>query len=270
MKKNSTILFLLLPVLMLLSACAPKYQYVNPVTSEASIDRIYVVMDYVEFVDDVGKLYNYDLPLNREKLAGLQETLSLVLNQKGYEAVYFVSKSSGYLLNADFDFELYHNKKNQKQLISPPFLIESQFISAEEQDALLNTLSQFQGHGMVSVKEDNMGYLNRLQMMPVALEHELSDTAQWSAVLFVQVTRPRVSFGKGFGMALMSTAISVGASGGSVYTTITPYGVAVSNSLLFDMQSGQLLWKNYHQSSVEAMQTQSLKNYFKHFPVVGN
>ena len=149
---------------MLLAACAPKYQYLSSAASEQPYQRIYVVMDYVEFVDDVGELYDYDLLLNQDKLLGLQQTLSQVLRQKGFEDVYFISKSSGMLLNPDMDFELYHHKDFQEKVVSPPFLIEAQHVSIEEQDALLAVLVQFQSHGLIPVVDKNMTYLNRLQM----------------------------------------------------------------------------------------------------------
>ena len=267
MRKNSTILFVLLPVLVLLSACAPKYQYVSPEMPAQGFKRIYVVMDYVEFVDDVGALFDYDLTLNHERLAGLEQTLSGVLKQKGYEAVYFISKSSGVGLNSGVDFELYEGKKYQEKLVSPPFLIEAQHITVEEQDQLLTVFNQFQTQAMVPVKEENMKYLNRIQMAPVSFSDQAMDSDIPAAVLFVQVIKPRVSFAKGFGMALASTALSVGASGGAFYTTVVPHGVSYSNTLLFDMLSGELLWKNHHQSSIEMMGSQSLKQYFESFPV---
>ena len=261
---------LLLLFVMLLAACAPKYQYVSPEMPAQSIERIYVVLDYVEFVDDVGQLFDYDLPLNQQRLDDLQQVVLRVLNQKGYEDVYFVSRSSGVTLNPSLEFELYHNKKFQEKMVSPPFMIAAQHITIPEQDALLSVFKQFQTQSMVEVKEPNMNYLNRLKMPVVTFSDAFLETGQQAGIVFVQVVKPRVSFAKGFGMALASTAISVGASGGSFYATVVPHGVSYSNAFLFDMQSGDLLWKNFQQSSVESMQPQSLNNYFKHFPVAGH
>ena len=112
---------LLLLFVMLLAACAPKYQYVSPEMPAQSIERIYVVLDYVEFVDDVGQLFDYDLPLNQQRLDDLQQVVLRVLNQKGYEDVYFVSRSSGVTLNPSLEFELYHNKKFQEKIFEPYF-----------------------------------------------------------------------------------------------------------------------------------------------------
>lgn len=260
-------IILLLLFVMLLAACAPKYQYVSPEMPAQGFKRVYVVMDYVEFVDDVGKLFDYDLPLNKEKLNNLEQDLLVVLSQKGYEDVHFISRSSGVGFDHSMEFELYHNKKFQDRLVSPPFLIEAQHITVEEQDQLLTVFNQFQTQAMVPVKEENMNYLNRIQMVPVSFSDQALDSEIPAAVLFVQVIKPRVSFAKGFGMALASTALSVGASGGAFYTTVVPHGVSYSNTLLFDMLSGELLWKNHHQSSIEMMGTQSLKQYFESFPV---
>lgn len=257
---------LLLMSVLLTSACAPKYQFLNSMAADTPVQRIYVVMDYVDFVDDVGALYDYDLPLNRERLDKLQQKIKSMLQQKGHESVYFVSRSSGVLLDQEFEFELYHHKKFQEKLVTPPFLIEAQHISIPEQDVLLAHMTQSQYQAMVPVIDENINYLSRLHMEPMKFSGEWFDTDEAEAVLFVHVLNPRVSFAKGFGVALASTAISLSASGGSFYATMMPHGVSFSNAMLFDMNSGQLLWKNHQQSSVESMGSQSLNNYFKDFP----
>lgn len=111
---------LLLPLLLILTACTPKYGYKSPTVADHSTEQMIVVMDYLAFVDDVGKLYNYDIAYNHKQLDTLKQRVAEVLHQKGYEDIVFAMLSSGIDLNRQMDFELYENKKNQEKLITHP------------------------------------------------------------------------------------------------------------------------------------------------------
>ncbi len=250
--------------MLMLSACVTQYQYLHPDNNDLTNEQIYVVMDYVEFMDDVGLLMDYDLALNLKALVKMRSDIADALKVKGYSNVLFVSLSSGVTVNSDVDFELYDNRQFLDQIIQAPFYRAAEGITVEEQDILLEILKQFHFHAMVPSKEKNDGYLSRLKMFsrPIkSVDHEVD-----SAVLFVQVTKPRISFAKSLGVSLMASVASSGVAGGVVVTAPMPADSTFSQALLFDYETGGLIWKNHTRGVLPTMSRQSINRFFKQFP----
>jgi len=67
--------FLLIFIIIFLTACAPKYPYLNPDAAEAEFDHILVVFDYLHFVDDVGKLLDYPEDKNQQQIEVLKNII---------------------------------------------------------------------------------------------------------------------------------------------------------------------------------------------------
>lgn len=255
-------------VLLLLVACVPKYQFTHPERSSQPISHIDVILDFVSYVDDVGDLMDYDEVHNQAALLALKEKIKSMLVTKGYDSVAFISVSSGATLHPDIDFELYANRQFQNQLINPPFYMMAEGIDVDAQDRLLATMRQFQSPAMVPVKDNTHRYLHRLTMSPRMYHHDWLKSDSNAAVLFVQVSHPRVSLVKSLGVSVAAGVTSSGLSGGSVVATVVPYGAPHSQALLFDWESGGLIWKNHSQGLLNRMTAATLARYFSDFPSV--
>lgn len=253
--------------MMSMMGCVPKYQFVHQDRLSVPIQHIDVVMDFVTYVDDVGEWMDYDEAHNQLALDALKDRIHAVLTAKGYDSIAFISLSSGATLHPELDFELYVDRVFQEQLISPPFYMVAEGIGIDAQDRLLATMKQFQSPAMVPVGEKTQKYLHRLTMTPQLYDRELSVRHSGGAVLFVQVSHPRVSLVKSVGVSMVSTVSSHGISGGALITTSLPYGKPHSQSLLFDWNSGGLIWKNHSQGLLNTMSSASLGRYFSEFPM---
>lgn len=239
---------LLLPLLLILTACTPKYGYKSPTVADHSTEQMIVVMDYLAFVDDVGKLYNYDIAYNHKQLDTLKQRVAEVLHQKGYEDIVFAMLSSGIDLNRQMDFELYENKKNQEKLINPPFIVQTAAFNEATINQLLAGFIKAQRYAGVENNEQNQPFLDGLKLTPITLQaDELADFIALpdSHILYLRLMSPRVSFGKKLGVGLLAGGLTLGLSGGAFMGIAITQGQSYASGVLIDNQSGSLLWKNF-------------------------
>ncbi len=272
---NSKIITALLLV-MLFSACAPKYNYINTNALVSKFDRIVVVIDYVHFVDGVSELMNYDLIKNQRQIAKLQIILSNLLSKNTENhPVDFAVISSGVGFNPDRPFAYYRDGELQTDLIYPPFFIDSPY-PLIIQDQLLSSLMEAQRIALTPTSKDNQKYLQRVRITPVDLNEPTMysqidrSTTEPSAILHIRVVAPRVSFLKTLG----SSVVSVGVSSGNVHGNHVGIGLpltsgakSLTTALLYDNENGQVLWKNQRSGDLSRLSHEAISHFFKDFPV---
>ncbi|MGJ8664594.1 MAG: hypothetical protein ACSHWU_13135 [Marinicella sp.] len=268
--KNSILMLLV----VFISACAPKYNYLNNNSAESSYDHILVVFDYLHFVDDVGKLMDYPADINQTYSNHLKKTIQSILRKKEHSGqIDFVLTSSGLGLNPEIGFEHYHEGQLKDALIYPPFYLSSAF-PIEIQDQLIQSFADAQNIAFTPVSTKNEAYFNELFMSPIDLSlPEGWPTAEIDpnssvAVLHVRAVFPRVSFMKAMGVSLLSAGVSAGISGGAYVSVATPTGMPYSTALLYDNNTGIVVWKNQMNGDLSRLGEQSKKRFFKQFPLL--
>ncbi len=258
--------------LLLLTACAPKFGYLNPQTTETKFDHIIVVYDYLHVVDDVGKLVDYPADKNMEQINELRTVIESVLQDKGYKgSIDFALVSSGLGLNPENGFEHYLEGQLQEQLIYPPFYLESEFTESFQYE-LMSSFADAQSVAFVPVSKKTQEFYDDLRMN--ALQFTESESAispkliadSNIGVLHIRAVMPRVSFMKAMGVSLLSIGLTAGATGGAYIGIATPTGVAHSTGLLFDNRSGEVIWKNQANGDLSRFGPQANARFFKGLP----
>lgn len=261
-------------MVLVLSACAPKYSYRPDDLPPESIDRLLVVLDFTQFVDDVGEVFDYNMTDNQKRAAVLQADISRVLQDKGYSGRFeFALLASGLGFNPEWGFEYYQNNELLEDLIYPPFYLTSSYPGAV-QDELIHSYIEAQRIATTDVSEDTLNYLNRVRLTPVNLwptsedaiveEHNFRDKV---AILHVRVLVPRVSFVKAMGMSVVTAGLTLGATSGAFIGVAVPMGRPHSTALLFSNETGKVMWKNYTLGDLTRSSDNGLNNFFKDFPV---
>lgn len=257
----------------LLVACAPTYNYRPDNTPETNFDRILVVLDYTQFVDDVGEVLDYNMTDNKQRADVLQADIRRVLSDKGYaDHVEFAVLSSGLGFNPEWGFEHYQDNELMEELIYPPFYIQSPYPVAV-QDELIESFMDAQRIAATSVSEDTHDYLNRVRLLPInllamqAAEQVDDETNHPVAVLHVRVLVPRISFVKAMGVSVISAGLTLGATSGAYIGVAVPMGRAHSTALLFDNNSGELVWKNFTLGDLTRQSDKGHDQFFKNFPI---
>ena len=265
---------LTLILIVVLTACAPKYNYLNQSTPEPAYDHILVMVDYLHLVDDVGKLLDYPADLNQAQLVKLQNFIESTVRAKGFSGqLDFAVVSSGIGINPDMAFEHYVGGKKREELIYPPMHLEAPYHEALEYQ-LIQSFAHAQQIALTQVAKPTTSYFADLKMHTI----RLTAPADWSwpdietddkvAIMHVRAVYPRVSFVKAMGVSLLSAGLSAGATGGGYVAVSTPMGVPHSTALLLDNQTGQVVWKNHSTGDMSRFGPQSKKKFFKDFPAL--
>lgn len=264
---------LLVMLVIFLTACAPKFNYHNA-QSAPSFDYILVVFDYLHMVDDVGKLFDYPEDINQQQIDQLRQTIKSQLLEKGFSGqVEFALVSSGLGLNPEHGFEHYIDGKKQEVLIYPPFYIESPYHESF-QNQMIQSFADAQQIAFVPVSEKTTKYYADLRMTPLsfyAAEEYLAPEVGASSsvgVLHIRAVMPRISFMKAMGVSLLSAGLTAGATGGAYIGVATPVAVPHSTGLLFDNQSGEVIWKNQAAGDISRYGQQSKARFFKELPAL--
>jgi hypothetical protein len=268
---NYRYLFPLL-LIVVLSACAPKYHYVSERQNQPAFDHIIVVFDYLHMVDDVGKLMDYPADINQQQLLELEALIETTLRTHGFTgSIDFALISSGLGLNPEMGFEHYLAGKKQEELIYPPFHLSSPH-HPEFQQQLIQSFADAQQVAFTPVSKDSTGYFAELRMNSLDLNTPESWPVQHPgpevavAVLHIRAVYPRVSFMKSMGVSLLTAGLTAGVSGGAYVSVATPTGVPHSTALLFDNQSGEVIWKNQIPGDLSRFGEQGQKRFFKALP----
>lgn len=256
--------YIFLPLLLLIAACTPKYGYNSPKIKDHPVRQIVVVLDYLAFVDDIGKLYNYDLAYNQQQLDALKQRVADMLQQKGHEEIVFAIVASGIDLNREMDFELYKNKKFQKKLINPPFIVQTAALSEAGINQLIDGFIEAQRYAPMENNEQYRAFFDNLTLTPITLQAK--ENADFKLlpdghVLYLRLMSPRVSFGKKLGIGLLAGGLTLGLSGGAYIGIAITQGQAYAAGVLIDSRSGTLLWKNFQVRS-----TDPSDKFFSEFP----
>lgn len=263
---------LTLMLVALLTACAPKFNYVSTKPDYPVYDQVLVVFDYLHVVDDVGKLLDYPADKNMDQIDLLKTKIESALRTKGFNGhIDFSLMSSGLGLNPEMGFEHYVDGDLQEQLVYPPFYLESPYHEAF-QFQLIQSFADAQSVSFVPVSKENKDYFNDLRMNPLTLaasEEYLSprlDDGISTAVLHVRAVWPRVSFMKAMGVSLLSVGLTAGATGGAYIGIATPAGMPHSTGLMFDNTTGEVIWKNQTPGDLSKFGKQATARFFKDLP----
>ena len=263
---------LLVTLVFFLSACAPKYNYLNPQVSEPKFDHILVVVDYLHVVDDVGELLDYPEEKNQQQIHQLRTVVQSVLAGKGFQGtIDFALVSSGLGLNPEQGFEHYRNGQLNEALLYPPFYIESPYHESFQYQ-LIGSFAEAQNIAFVPVSNKTTDYYADLRMNSLdfnAAEAYLTPQLNPAAsvgVLHIRAVWPRVSFVKAMGVSLLTAGLTAGATSGAYVGIATPMGVPHSTAVLFDNQTGEVVWKNQVNGDVSQYGEQSRARFFKAFP----
>ncbi len=262
----------LLFVLFLMTACAPKFDYINPQTNEPKLDHIIVVYDYLHVVDDVGKLVDYPEDKNMEQINGLKNVIETALRDKGYNgSIDFALVSSGLGLNPENGFEHYLQGQLQEELIYPPFYLDSDYQESFQYD-LMTSFADAQSVAFVPVSKKTQEFYDDLRMNSLyfsesetAISPKLTTDSR-IGVFHIRAVMPRISFMKAMGVSLLSVGLTAGATGGAYIGIATPIGVAHSTGLLFDNRSGAVIWKNQANGDLSRFGPQANARFFKGLP----
>jgi len=265
-----TLRIILAIVILLLTACVPKNNYLNPNVTEPGFNQIQVVLDYVHFVDGIDELLDYDVVKNQQRIKQLKRQIEALLKDKSYE-VKWAMVSSGVGLHPDMAFAYYWDGEQQAEIHYPPFYTESPY-PFEIQDQLMASLMDAQRVALTPASKQNHRYLQRIRLIPIDGFHSKEDINQTDApgILLIRVLAPRASLMKILGSGVVSVGISSGSVRGShvgIGLPLTSGNQSVSTAVLFDNQNGQLLWKNQRNSDLSRLDQVSVDYFFKDFPV---
>ncbi len=249
--------------LIFLSACSNQV-IIKPVSQNLLDKKIYIVLDYVEYRDDIGKLLNYDQHTNNKRLKSLQTQIENLLIGHGFTDYEFVFSSSGIDFNPEASFQLVSNNEELETLVSPPF-ITSTILT----DEMLN--KQFIVGFKVAQEAANFKiYKNDFDIknFPVIVSDatEPKDFEPDSLILYSRVIAPELSFGKKFVAGSITGALTLAATGGSSMLITTPYGPAYSNMVLVNNNDGELLWRGRVGVNITQISKKKLFQMFAAFP----
>ncbi len=265
---------LLVLLTVLLAACAPKYHYQNLATAEPEFEHILVVFDYLHFVDDVGKLMDYHEDKNQLQIEALKSVITNTLSANGFQGtVDFALISSGLGLNPENGFEHYIDGDLSETLIYPPFYLESNHHESF-QHQLMASFADAQSVAFVPVSKKTQGFYADLRMNTLSFagtdeypDRKLNSQSR-VGVLHIRAVLPKISFMKAMGVSLLTVGLTAGATGGAYIGIATPVGVPHSTGLLFDNQTGEVLWKNQTAGDLSRFGDQASARFFKQFPAL--
>ncbi len=231
--------------LFILSSCATKKAYVNQNFAEGKvqIEHILLLIDYTSLKDDIGKVLDFDEDYNIKQQDRIYDSLSQLLQNKGYGILPKSFKTSGLLFNPDLIVEHYKNKELQANHISPPFIMRSIGLSDNDINQLTNLVYLL--NGTVSRKVVDNIHKYRFATEEAARLLATVDIPEKTAVLIITANRPKVSAMKNIGIGLLSAAAMASASGGTFVGVSTLHGTPSTFGYFVDATSGQLLWTNY-------------------------
>ncbi len=256
---------LTLIVVLLFAGCSSNPQ-TKPFEQSYLNKRVYIVLDYVEYRDDIGKLLRYNLHLNNKRLKSLQTQIENLLIEKGYTEYQFIFASSGIDFNPEANFISDGNKKTDA-LISPPFIQSTKF----NDETLSNQL--IAGFKVAQEAASFKKHKNVLEIGQFPIIKNTHDSAiesfsfkEDSLILYARVLAPEISFGKKFMVGTVTGALTLAVTGGSSMLVTTPYGPTYSNMVLVNNTNGEFLWRGKVNMNLTHLTKKKLFELFASFP----
>jgi hypothetical protein len=242
---------------------------VKPLNGHSLDKPVYVVVDYVQIRDDIGKMLNYDKHLNQKRITSLKTQISNLLKAKGFSNHQFVYLSSGLDFNPENEYQLVNNKVKQDELITPPF-ITSEVID----DKPFNKELVF-GFKLAQEAFDFKTYpnINQFKTLPVIDSvHSASGPKNVferdSLILYARTIVPEVSFGKSMAVGALTGALTLAATGGAGAFISTPNGTPVTTLALVDNQRGELIWRESLNINIIGFSKKQLLKILTTFPAL--
>ncbi len=242
---------------------------VKPLKSQQLSKPVYVVIDYVHFRDDIGKLLNYDVHLNRKRITSLKTQVSNLLKSNGFDDHHYVFMSSGLDFNPENNYQLVNNRVEQEGTINPPFIIIEPNISESLKSQLVY------GFKFAQDVFDYKAYknINDFGRFPVITLKELSTTgsskfSEDSLIFYVRTIVPEISMGKTLLVGSFTGALTLAATGGAGFLVTTPNGTPVTNLALVDNKNGELLWRETIKKNMATISKKQLLKSLSSFPVL--
>ncbi len=241
MHKIPVLLFLLI----ILHACTPKQFYVKKEFNgkKPVIEKVFIAVEFASLKDDVGKLWDFDEEYNLNYQDKIYQGAKTALEAKGYHVLPSYLKTSGLMIDRNYEAEHYKNKKLQEKLISPPFIIRSTDLTDTDIDVLIDIHYELYNTISPSIAAKTHDYQhNSHQSKKILSPLTLADN---TAILIVSANKPRVSAIKNIGIGLLSAGLVAGATSGAYIGVTTLHGIPTTNSYLIHKGSGELLWSNF-------------------------
>lgn len=240
---------------LLLCGCATNFQYTREgLEPPKAGTEVVVIYDYLSIVDDVGELLDFDEDENREMVEFYGELIKDALNDSGYEISQKWLVSSGLTQGEVLPVDHYVDGKKAEEPGELPVIWNASGFSENEiqiaaslsDELSVNVASLLIRDGLDHGLEE-MNFLHYLDSL---------DISEDALVLVVRISKPRVSFGKAFGAAMIGAVATAGATGGSYVAYPVFYAVVGTYATLVRRDTGELLWKNYYPRVAGKKETQ--------------
>lgn len=250
-------------LLVTLTACSNSIN-TKPLSQKLLNKKVYVVLDYVEYRDDIGKLLNYDKHVNRKRIQSLQTQIENLLLAKGYKDYEFIMSSSGLDFNPENDFHLFDNKIEQQSIINPPFQVNYKTNDVKLNEQLIKGFK----YAQQSIPVKN---IYDIENFPVIISESTKPNNQNnfganSLILYARVISPNMSMGNTFLIAGITGALTLTATGGAAMYVSTPGGTPHTSIVLVDNTNGEVIWKDIRKINVTLATKKKLLIFYKTFP----
>ena len=218
-----------------LSACAPtNYVYVKPNGVDVhKIDEVVVMVEYLNVKEGFDSYWDFNENINLENQDELYNMAVQILTEKGYGVSDKSLKTSGIVVDRNFVLDHFLDKKKQKQLIAPPYIVRSVNLQDENIQGFEFLLAELNSP-MSAVMADLRTYVNnnyKQQMDSIDLNPQ-------SAVLVIQVYKPRKAMLPNIEFAVTSSVWDTHVDFGSIQPA------SISAAYLIHNGSGDVLWSN--------------------------
>lgn len=239
LKWNSMKKAFLLTLSFILISCTPKYDFVKTKfdNGKPQVKNIMLVLDYVTLKDDVGKLYDFDENYNLKHMNLMYSKIKSLVETRGFSVLPETLKASGLLIDSEYQAEHYLNKKLQKDLISPPFILRITGMDDDMVDVLRDLNLESRAHLGYNIATEVKTY--KYGTLPSLENLNKLNLPEHTAILVINANRPKVSAIKAIGVGVLSTALTGG------YATVAMQGIPSTFGYLVHADTGDILWTNY-------------------------
>ena len=162
--------------------------FVKKFSTPPQVKQVLVMVEYLDIKDDVKGFWNFEEFRNLEHQDELFEISNNMIVNKGYKLTDMSLKSSGLIINRNFNVDHLLGKELQKQAIGPPYILRSVNLSDKNIQGLEVLLSELNAP-MSAVMSDMRSYVKNNYYNEIQALDLPTDTA----ILIIQSYKPRVS-----------------------------------------------------------------------------
>ncbi|MBL4772673.1 MAG: hypothetical protein JKX98_03450 [Alcanivoracaceae bacterium] len=247
---------IIIGIVFIITGCAPtSYVYVkaNYEEKQITINKVLIMVEYLDIKDDFTGLWNFDEDINIVKQDELFDIASQMLISKGYEIADMSLKTSGFIIARNFLAEHYINRELQPHVIAPPYIVRSVNLDNANIQGLEVLLAEL-NRPISPVMSDLRSYITNNYKEQMAAINISNDTA----ILIIQSYKPRVS-----AFANIDIGFSSSSYGNSSYIGFGGNRLRPSSYAYFIHKgTGDVIWSN----KTSLIQVKSQENFFHELP----